>query len=214
MRRTLFIVFVFLSLLFSCDQSKKLPIMGPRSYEVRVENGREITDTIYTTIPDFDFVNQDGESFTKKDLMGKIYVADFFFTTCPSICPIMKTQMLRIHEKYKDNPKVHIVSHSIDPSHDTVEVLRDYADRLEVDTKSWTFLHGEMDDIFRIAQEGYLVSAKEDSLAPGGLLHSGAFILVDPEKRIRGYYDGTKEQDVNQLMEDMDILLEEYDAIK
>lgn len=210
MRESVIIYSIFLGLLFSCEQNRKLPIMGPKSYEVRVENGKEITDTIYTTIPDFRFVNQDGESFTEQDLNGKIYVADFFFTTCPSICPIMKTQMLRVHERFKNNSKVHIVSHSIDPTHDTVEVLREYADRLGVETKSWTFLHGEMDSIFRVAQEGYLVSAKEDSLAPGGLLHSGAFILVDPEKRIRGYYDGTKEQDVDQLMNDMDILLGEY----
>ncbi|QNL21642.1 SCO family protein [Hyphobacterium sp. CCMP332] len=207
--------FLSLSLLFiamACHQEKRLPIMGPRQYDVKIINGEEHTDTIYTTIPDFEFINQDGNSFTPEDLKGKIYVADFFFTTCPSICPIMKTQMLRIHEKYKGNDEIHIVSHSIDPTHDTVEVLRDYADRLEINTNYWTFLTGDMDSIFNVAQKGYLVSAKPDSLAPGGLLHSGAFILVDKEKRIRGYYDGTIEKDVDQLMKDMDILLSEYDG--
>lgn len=199
-------------LILACSQDKKLPVLGPRQYEVKVIDGEEVTDTVFTTIPDFSFTNQDGEKYSQEDLKGKIYVADFFFTTCPSICPIMKSQMLRIHEKYKGNDDVHIVSHSIDPTHDTVEVLRDYADRLDIDTRYWTFLTGEMDSIFKVAQEGYLVSAKEDSLAPGGLLHSGAFILIDKERRIRGYYDGTEEEDVNKLMKDMDILLSEYEG--
>ncbi len=202
---------ILLSLL-ACNQNKKLPIMGPKQFEVRVIDGEEVTDTIYTTIPNFHFTNQDGETYTQGDLEGKIYVADFFFTTCPSICPIMKTQMLRIHEKYLGNDNIHIVSHSIDPTHDTVEVLKDYAERLDIDTKYWTFLTGDMDSIFKVAQEGYLVSAMVDSLAPGGLLHSGAFILVDKEKRIRGYYDGTIEEDVNKLMTDMDILISEYEG--
>lgn len=196
--------------LISCENNKRLPILGPRSFDVKVVNGEEITDTIYTTIPDFALTNQDGEIFTQKDVEGKIYVADFFFTTCPSICPIMKSQMLRVHEKFKGNDKVHIVSHSIDPVHDTVEVLRDYADRLDIDTRYWTFLTGDMDSIFNIAQGGYMVSAKVDPEAPGGLLHSGAFILIDKERRIRGYYDGTLEEDVDLLMKDMDILLAEY----
>lgn len=186
--------------------------MGPRQYEVNVVDGQEVTDTIFTTIPDFEFINQDGEIYTEEDLSGKIYVADFFFTTCPSICPIMKTQMLRVHEKYKGTENVHIVSHSIDPTHDTVEVLKDYAERLNINTNYWTFLTGDMDSIFNVAQKGYLVSAKPDSLAPGGLLHSGAFILVDKDRRIRGYYDGTVEKDVDQLMKDMDLLLSEYEG--
>jgi protein SCO1/2 len=210
--KTFLIANIFLLIAFSsCERNKRLPIMGPIEYNVRMVDGEEIVDTIYTTIPDFEFTNQDGKKFTEEDVQGKIYVADFFFTTCPSICPIMKSQMLRIHEKYKGNNEVHIISHSIDPTHDTVEVLKDYAERLEVDTEHWTFLTAEMDYIFEIAQKGYLVSAKEDADSPGGLLHSGAFILLDKDRRIRGYYDGTVEEDVDQLMQDMDNLLAEYE---
>jgi protein SCO1/2 len=209
--RVKFLIFLSAALtFFACEQNKRLPILGPKSFDVKVVDGEEVTDTIYTTIPDFAFTNQDGQTFTQNDVQGKIYVADFFFTTCPSICPIMKTQMLRVHEKFKGNDNVHIVSHSIDPVHDTVEVLRDYAERLDIDTRYWTFLTGDMDSIFNIAQGGYMVSAKVDVEAPGGLLHSGAFILIDKQRRIRGYYDGTLEEDVDLLMKDMDILLSEY----
>lgn len=206
------ILFIFIAAtLFACEQKKKrLPVLGPTTYMVNVVDGEEVTDTIYATIPDFEFTDQDGNTFTEDNLEGKYYVADFFFTTCPSICPIMKTQMLRIHEQYKDLESFKIVSHSIDPTHDTVEVLREYADRLGVDTRQWTFLTGEMDSVFKIAQEGYMVSAKTDSLALGGLLHSGAFILVDKRKRIRGYYDGTVESDVDQLIADILVLKSEY----
>ncbi len=207
----LLFAFVPILLFFSCDQSKRLPIMGPREVDVKKIDGVEVIDTIYTKIPNFKFINQDGEIYTQDDLIGKVYVTDFFFTTCPSICPIMKSQMLRIHKKFKGRDDVHILSHSIDPTHDTVEVLKDYVERLEIDTRYWTFVTGEMDSIFDIAQKGYLVSAKLDAEAPGGLLHSGAFILVDKEKRIRGYYDGTLEEDVDLLMKDIERLLKEYE---
>ena len=119
--------FTIISIISCESSSRKLPILGEREFI----NG----DSAYHTIPDFSFVNQDNQTITNKNYEGKIYVADFFFTTCPTICPIMKKQMLRVYEKFKENPKVGILSHSIDPRHDSVQVLKEYAARLGVKSK-------------------------------------------------------------------------------
>lgn len=188
--------------IISCDNSsRKLPIMGERDFV----NG----NSVYHTIPDFSFVNQDSSIITNKTYEGKIYVADFFFTTCPTICPVMKKQMLRVYEKYKENPKVGILSHTIDPRHDSVKVLKEYATRLGINGKMWNFVTGEKSKIYEIGEKSYYVTAGEDSTAAGGIIHSGAFILVDTKRRVRGVYDGTKETDVTKLMKDMEVLLNE-----
>lgn len=188
--------------IISCDSSsRKLPIMGERDFV----NG----DSVYHTIPDFSFVNQDSSIITNKTYEGKIYVADFFFTTCPTICPVMKKQMLRVYEKYKENPKVGILSHTIDPRHDSVKVLKEYASQLGISGKMWNFVTGEKAKIYEIGEKSYYVTAGEDSTAAGGIIHSGAFILVDTKRRVRGIYDGTKETDVTKLIKDMEVLLNE-----
>lgn len=188
--------------IISCESSsRKLPIMGERDFI----NG----DSVYHTIPDFLFVNQDSSVITNKTYEGKIYVADFFFTTCPTICPVMKKQMLRVYEKYKENPKVGILSHTIDPRHDSVKVLKEYASQLGINGKMWNFVTGEKAKIYEIGEKSYYVTAGEDSTAAGGIIHSGAFILVDTKRRVRGIYDGTKETDVTKLIKDMDVLLNE-----
>lgn len=188
--------------IISCDNSsRKLPIMGERDFV----NG----DSVYHTIPDFSFVNQDSSIITNKTYEGKIYVADFFFTTCPTICPVMKKQMLRVYEKYKENLKVGILSHTIDPRHDSVKVLKEYASQLGVSGKMWNFVTGEKAKIYEIGEKSYYVTAGEDSTAAGGIIHSGAFILVDTKRRVRGIYDGTKETDVTKLIKDMEVLLNE-----
>lgn len=166
-------------------------------------------DSVYHTIPDFSFVNQDSSIITNKTYEGKIYVADFFFTTCPTICPVMKKQMLRVYEKYKENPKVGILSHTIDPRHDSVKVLKEYSTRLGINGKMWNFVTGEKSKIYEIGEKSYYVTAGEDSTAAGGIIHSGAFILVDTKRRVRGVYDGTKETDVTKLIKDMEVLLNE-----
>ncbi|GAB2532288.1 SCO family protein [Rufibacter soli] len=172
-------------------------------------DGKPQVDTLYHTIPDFAFLDQDSQMVTQKTVADKIYVADFFFTSCPSICPKMKSQMLRVYEKYKDNPRVALLSHSIDPTHDTVAVLRDYADRLGVKSSTWHFLTGNRDSILDLAQKHYFTSAMVDNAMPGGFEHSGAFLLVDSQRRLRGHYDGTNAQDIDQLLKDMDKLLSE-----
>ena len=196
-------VFTFLA---GCEhKTPQLPILG----ELEVINNAGSIDTVYHTIPEFAFVDQDSNEITQQDLRDKIYVADFFFTTCPTICPVMKTQMLRVYEQYKGNNQVAFLSHTIDPKHDTVAVLKDFADRLGINSEQWHLVTGDREKIFEIAQRHYMVSASEDPSAPGGAVHSGAFILIDTKKRIRGYYDGTKPEQVDNLMKAMDLLLKE-----
>lgn len=202
-----------LSIVFiSCSSnSTKLPILGNREPVVRIVNGKQVTDTIYQTIPPFSFINQDKNVITEKDLKGKIYVADFFFTTCPSICPVMHRNMLNVYEKYRGNKDVKIVSHTIDYRHDTPEKLKEYATKLGIQGSQWEFLRGTRDSVYTIAEKSYLVAVNEDKNAPGGFVHQGWFILVDKQGRLRGAYDGTQEEQVKKLMSDMDILLSEKD---
>jgi len=165
-------------------------------------------DTVYHQIADFEFVNQMGDAISSNTVKGKVYVADFFFTSCPTICPIMKKEMLRVFEKYDGNPEFLILSHSIDPTYDTQEVLRDYSQKLGIeDATTWNFLTGDQEKIFEIGQTSYLTTAMADQVEPGGFLHSGAFILVDQEGHIRGVYDGTKADQVDRLMADIPKLL-------
>ena len=191
---------------FSCQPTNQepLPILGRSTVSLQ-------GDTLLHTIGDYSFVNQDSLQVTPETFKDKIYVADFFFTSCPTICPTMKTQMLRIYDKYQDNGQVGILSHSIDPTHDTVAVLKDYSQRLGIENSdTWHFVTGKKEDIFRVGQTDYMVTAGEDEAAPGGFIHSGAFLLVDKQRHIRGVYDGTVTEDVDKLMKDMDRLLNEY----
>lgn len=203
--------FLAVVLLASCNgASDRLPILGERDAVTREVDGKTVTDTVYNTIPDFAFVNQLGDTVTQKDVAGKIYVTDFFFTSCPTICPVMKRQMIKVYDKYKDNPDFKILSHSIDPAHDTPEVLKKYAEDLGVKGSQWEFLTGSKDEIYDIGQGHYLVTAKEDEAAEGGYIHSGAFVLVDKDRHVRGMYDGTTEEGTAKLIKDIDRLLAEY----
>jgi len=195
------IVFVFLVVL-GCQQEKKLPFLGPK------EVGKQ-GDTLYHKIPNFRFLNQDSLWISQKDMAGKIYVADFFFTTCPTICPTMKTQLLRIYDKFVEDDRVRILSHTIDPEYDGVRVLKEYAKKLNIKSPRWNLVTGKKSDIYRLGEKSYMVTAQEDANEEGGFVHSGAFILVDQNGHVRGIYDGTKEEDVNHLIEDMTLLLKE-----
>ena len=198
--------------LLGCGPSStdKLPILGQREAVTKLVDGKSVTDSTYQTIPDFTFVSQYGDTVTARTLDNKIYVADFFFTSCPTICPKMKVQLKRVYERFKGNPGVMLLSHTIDPAHDSVPVLKEFADNLGVTGHQWLFVTGDRDKIYDIGQTSYMVTAQADSSAPGGVVHSGAFILVDKAKHIRGIYDGTTEAGVDILMNDMDRLLAEY----
>jgi protein SCO1 len=182
--------------LASCAlKDERLPVFGQKE----VVDG----DTVYHTIASFSFVDQDSTIITNETFKDKIYVADFFFTSCRTICPIMKTQMLRVYEATREMPDVLILSHTIDPEFDTVALLHDFANRLGVESKRWHFVTGVKDSIYKIAQTSYFATAMEDKSEPDGFIHSGAFLLLDKKQRIRGKYDGTKEEDVNRLITDI-----------
>lgn len=187
----------------------KLPILGNREPVERTVDGKTIIDTVYQTIPPFSYLNQDSVFVSDKDFDNKIYIADFFFTSCNTICPVMHRNMLKVYEKYKVNPNVKILSHSIDIKYDVPSRLKSYASKLGVSSDKWAFVHGSRDSIFNIAAKSYLVAAYEDKADPQGLVHHGWFVLVDTKKQLRGAYDGTNEEQVKQLMLDMDKLLEE-----
>lgn len=188
--------------LLSCSKpEEKLPIFG--------ERGVVAGDTVYHKIAPFQFVDQDSSLISNSTFKDKIYVADFFFTTCRTICPIMKTQMLRVYRKTEGMPDVLILSHTIDPDYDDVKVLHDFAQRLGVESKRWHFVTGKKDSIYKIAQTSYFASAMEDKGVPDGFIHSGAFLLIDKEGRIRGKYDGTNEADVDRLIAELGSLRSE-----
>jgi protein SCO1 len=170
------------------------------------------SDTIYHTIADFSFLDQDSSVVTNETYKDKIYVADFFFTSCRTICPIMKTQMLRVYDSVQNDTDILLLSHTIDPEFDTVGLLRDFAARLGVKSNKWHFVTGDKEAIYKIAQTSYFSTALEDKTEPDGFIHSGAFLLIDKERRIRGKYDGTKEDDVNRLLADIQRLKNEYES--
>lgn len=198
-------IFICCLLFVSCQEKKKLPYLGPK--KTQVVGGK--IDTIYHQIPAFRFLNQDSTWISEKDMVGKIYIADFFFTSCPTICPKMKTQLLRIYDRYSTNDIVRILSHSIDPAYDTPKVLNEYAKKLQVKSPKWNMLTGDKSIIYRLGEKSYMVTAQEDKNEAGGFVHSGAFILVDKNRHVRGIYDGTQEIEVNHLIEDIELLLQE-----
>lgn len=206
------LLFALLFILMGCypEKNKPLPVLGHREVVVNEVNGQNVVDTVYHTIADFEFVNQDSAKVTQDTFKDKIYVADFFFTSCRTICPKMKTQMLRVYDSIQSMPDVLILSHTIDPEHDDVAKLHDFSERLGVSSTKWHFVTGDQEKIYTIAQTSYFATAMVDKTEPDGFIHSGAFLLIDKERRIRGKYDGTVEADVNRLIQDIKRLKKEY----
>lgn len=192
------------------EKTRTLPILGAHQPVERIVNGVKTVDTVYQTIPAFSFINQDSTAVTNHTFDGKIYVADFFFTSCPSICPVMHRNLMKVYQKYKGNDQVMLLSHTIDYKYDLPNVLKKYAVKLGVQGPQWQFVRGSKDSVYTLARKNYLVSVGEDGKAPGGYAHQGYLVLVDKEKRVRGAYDGTDEKQVAQLMDDIDILIAAY----
>ena len=200
-----------LALLTGCSEpattARRLPHLGEP--EVAASG-----DTLWPTVPGFRLHDQSYAVIRPASFAGRVYVADFFFTTCPTICPGMQRQMLRVYSRYKGDSRLAFLSHTIDPDHDSVPVLREYAHRLGVaDARQWHFATAPRDTIFALARQ-YLVSAQRDPSAPGGAVHSGAFVLVDPQRHIRGIYDGTNPAEVNRLLQELPLLLAEFAPAK
>lgn len=203
----LFSIFTVLLLLIlagiSCKQeNKRLPYLGNQI----IVNG----DTIRHTVPDYLLTDQDSQQFRVSGLNNKLVIADFFFISCPSICPKVQKQMLRIYDQFKNDDRVILLSHTIDQRHDSVPVLRRYAENLNVNTGKWKFLTASKDTIFDLADK-YYVSVTDDPSAPKGFDHSGKIILLDKNRHIRGFCDGTDPESVTAFFKTVDkLLVEEY----
>ena len=193
--------------------NRVLPIYGEREFTEVMRDGKVTYDTVFHQIPEFRYQNQDGEWVDNAKVKGRVFVADFFFTSCPSICPKMTSQLKRLQILTEDIPELHFLSFSIDHEVDKPEVLRKYIQEYGVSTRNWDFLTGNEEETHELGVKGFLVHAESDEDAPGGFAHSPSFVLVDRDGLIRGIYDGTSTEDVDQLNKDIRRLLkEEYGA--
>lgn len=194
-------------------QATKLPYWGePDVAFGQDENGTTIADTVYYSIPKFSFINQDSAEISHHTYQGKIFVADFFFTTCPTICPMLSAQMARVQAELKSqglSDKVWLLSHTVDPLNDTPAVLKAYADKLGADYSNWNFVTGKPEDIYYQAEDGYMLTAFPSDTAEGGFFHTDKLTLIDWDMHVRGYYDGTSTKEVNNLLEDVKKLVAE-----
>ncbi len=195
-------VFILLTcVLISCShKQEKLPFLGNS-----IVSGNNIT---YPKIKDFSFIDQDGTIVTNKTFKDKIYVADFIFLSCPTICPKMNSELNQVYTVFKDNPKVSFLSHTIDPERDSIQRLKKYTIAKGID-KNWYFVTGNRDSIYSIATKSYFATAYKDSKEPGGYVHSGGFLLIDKNRFIRGVYDGTNPKETQRLIMDIKTLLKE-----
>jgi len=198
--RGVFFFLVVVCVVACSHEADRLPYMG--NMEIKGN------DTLYHTIPDITLIDQDSQVLHISTLKDKIILADFFFTSCPSICPKVTKEMVRLYDRYKDDDRVIMISHTIDQMNDSVSVLNRYAMNLGVDTKSWKFVTGEKDSIFHLADQ-YFVSVVEDPLAPKGFDHSGRIIMLDKNRRVRGFCEGTDPESVTAFFETVDKLLKE-----
>ncbi len=201
-------------LLGACSPIKtnfELPVLGRAEIVTKEVNGILTEDTIPHRIANFSFINQDSAIVTNASFKDQIYVADFFFINCPSICPEMSKQMYRVYEKFLENENIGLLSHTIDPVYDTVAALANYARLLGVSSPKWQFVTGDKQQIYDLGETSYMVVANEDENAPVGFIHSGAFLLIDKERQVRGVYDGTIASQVDLLMKDIDKLLTSYE---
>ncbi|OWP62044.1 SCO family protein [Hymenobacter amundsenii] len=191
----------------AATQPDRLPVLGFKTAEPTSP-----ADTLPDRIPAFRLTNQDNQVITNQTFAGKVYVTDFFFATCPSICPKMQSELLRVYKAFDQNPNVLFLSHTIDPAHDSIPVLRDYAERLGIqDAARWHFATAPHDTIFALAR-AYMTGAEVDRTVQGGFAHSGTFALVDSQRRVRGVYDGMVPAEVDRLIQDIPVLLKEEAA--
>ena len=189
---------------------KVLPIFQPNDVNYELVDSSIQHIKRFHKIKSFEFLNQNGEKISEKDYEGFIYVADFFFTTCPSICPIMTNNMVKIQNYIKDKKKVKLLSFSVTPDIDSVHVLKEYSIKKGVDDKYWNLLTGDKSKIYSLARKSFLVVKENVESDSHSMIHTENFVLVDREKRIRGFYDGTDDTDMQVLNEDIGILLEGY----
>ncbi len=177
---------------------KRLPYYGP-AFALQEQEP-------YYRVSDFAFVNQDGRELTDQFIEGKVWVIHYFFVSCPSICPRMMNGLISVQEAYRGNPEVRLISVTVDPGHDTPEVLKSYADAKHVDTAQWQLLTGSKEDLYRYARNVLSIVATKGDGGPGDFIHSEKLVLIDRSRHIRGYYDGTEQSEIRHLIRDIDRL--------
>lgn len=200
----IFVVWFFIN---KSDQKplRTLPYFGKKNYNVT------FSDTTYHTVKPFCFKNQFNENVTEQTTGNKIYVTDFFFTTCESICPIMSTELERVYKAFYNNPNFLILSHTVEPEVDSVSVMLKYAKLHGVNNKQWLFLTGSKKDLYTMARTSYLLNNEVGNGDEDDFIHTQNFALVDYDKHLRGFYDGTDSAEVSRLIIDINLLLKEYE---
>jgi len=188
---------------------EKLPIYQPNMVSFQLVDSTVQHVKRFHKIKDFSLVNQNGEKVTNENYRDKIYIADFFFTTCQGICPIMKENMIILQDEYKDDDQVYLLSHTVTPEIDTKEVLKKYSlEKGVIDSKS-NLVTGDKKQIYNLARKSYLVAEDIEESELFEMIHTENFVLVDPERRIRGFYDGTDQESMNALIYDIKVLKKE-----
>jgi protein SCO1 len=203
----------FSYLILQKTQVKKLPVLNPIDLKKEMVDPELLRIGQGHKIGDFKFENQFKEMISEQEIEGKVFVAEYFFTTCKSICPLMNKQMQRIQEKFKGNENLKILSFTVDPTIDDTDQLFKYAKEMNAKEDQWHFLTGKKEELYKLARKSFFIlkpaEAKNLGDAGSDFIHTNNFVLVDQKKRIRGYYDGTSETEVTQLIEDIFLLLNE-----
>jgi len=201
---------IIITIIYQIKKPKEvLPVFQPAKVNAELVDSTIQHVKKYHKIADFSLINQNGKTITQKDYNDKIYVADFFFTTCQTICPIMTDNMAVIQQRLKDDSEVMLLSHTVTPEIDSVPQLKKYALEKGVDDTKWNLVTGDKKEIYRLARKSYLAVKTDGNGDKYDMIHTENFILVDKKKRIRGFYDGTKEEDIEQLLKDIAILKKE-----
>ncbi|MBT8394904.1 MAG: SCO family protein [Bacteroidia bacterium] len=192
------------------DLYRPLPIYQPSRVSEELVDSTIQHKSKYHKIADFSLINQNGDTITQKNYEGKIYVADFFFTTCQTICPIMTGNMKDIQEELKEDNDILLLSHSVTPEIDSVAQLKRYSVEKGVIDSKWNLVTGDKKHIYELARKSYLAVKTDGDGGPYDMIHTENFMLIDKKKQLRGFYDGTNEEDIERLLDDIEILKEEY----
>jgi len=204
----LFVVFVSIGY-YLLSPVKKLPVYNPADVNPKLVDYSVKHIRSNHKIADFKLINQNGDTITQKTYANKIYVADFFFTRCQTICPIMSTNMVDLQEFYKNDTTVMLLSHSVTPVIDSVSVLRAYADKMNVLDSKWNLVTGDKRHIYELARKSYFAVLDEGDGGDQDFIHTEQFVLIDKKRQIRGFYDGTSKEEIRRIIDDIDILKKE-----
>ena len=186
-----------------------LPIYQPTMVSTELVDSTIQHQKKYHKIADFTFTNQNGKTITQNDYKDKIYVADFFFTTCQTICPIMTDHMVEIQKEILNDDEIMLLSHTVTPEIDTVAQLKRYAEKKGVNDKKWNLVTGDKKEIYKLARKSYLAVKDNGDGGPFDMIHTENFMLIDKKRQIRGFYDGTNAEDINRLLDDIIVLKDE-----